>query len=194
MKKLIYTLLLLPFILFAAASCEPFENGYGLDNPEQYSKVYIAASFNGLKELEVAAPKEDTIEVYANYGGVVPLANDLTVNVAADLSLVSSYNTANKTSFKVMPTATFELSPSSAVIKAGASTSEIPALIRLKTIAFTDDATYLLPIKISSLSDPTIQINSNLSVLYMAIRCTASAMYVSFDPLKDFVVDANEKW
>lgn len=194
MKKTIYTLLLLPLAIFSLGSCKPLEEGYGIENPEQYSRIYIAASYNGRIDKEVEAPRQDTIVINANYSGVVSLKNDVTVNLTTDMSLVSSYNSANNTSFKALPQKTFSLDPASTKILAGLSTSSDPALLLIKTIAFEDDDAYLLPIKISSVSDPSLVINNDLSVLYVGIRCSATAMYITLNPLVDFIVDSNENW
>lgn len=191
MKKFVlYFVLLLP--LFGA--CKALPEGYGLDNPGQYSRIYLAAAYNGVQSLTLEAPKPAEVKVYANYSGLLDLAADVNVALAADLTLVSKYNSENGTSFKALPQACFNWVSNTSFIPAGHSTASIPAVLNIITTAFPDDAAYLLPVRITSVSDPSLTINSSLETLYIGVVCSASALYITSSPLSDFTISNTENW
>ena len=181
-------------VILGLAACSPLPEGYGLDNPEQYSRVYLAAAYNGVKEFSLEAPEAAKIEVYANYSGVVPLSSDLAVSLGADLSLVIPYNSENGTSFKPLPEKCFSLESAESVIRAGDSTANVPAVISIITSAFDDGESYLLPVKILSLSDSSIALNEALDKIYLAINCKAGTLYISANPLTDYTISNTENW
>ena len=190
MKKLY---ILLTFIL-ALGACKPLKDGYGLNNPQQYSRVYLAAAYNGAQSWEVETPDPVPIKIYANYSGVVALAADITVTLEADLSLVSQYNIDNNKDFKAMPESHFTMEKTSSGISAGETTSTSPAIVNIITAAFSDESTYLLPIRIASVSDTALEVNSDLSTLYLAVRCKAGTLYLTTNPLVDYTISNPEKW
>lgn len=190
MKRYILIFAFMPLLW----ACNPLKEGYGLDNPEQYSRVYLAAAFNGVQELNLEAPEPVQVKIFANYSGVVPLKSDVTVTVGTDLSLVSGYNANNGTAFKPMPAACFNLDSDSSVIKAGESTAGTPAVVNIITSAFEDDAPYLLPIKITNVSNPEITVNADLETLYIGVTCTAGILYLTVNPLTDYTISNTENW
>ena len=191
MKKFaLYLLLLMP--LFGA--CKAVKDDFGIANPAQYSRIYLAAAYNGMQQYGLQAPKPAEIKVFANYSGVLPLAADVNVTLTADLSLVAKYNSVNGTSFKAMPTAAFSMLSSNSQIPAGATTASEPAVVNIITTAFQDDSLYLLPIRITSVSDPSLTINSDLETLYLGVACTGSSLYITANPLLDYTVSSTENW
>lgn len=194
MKKNSIIVLLLMMLTPVLDACQPLKEGYGIDNPGQYSRVYIAASYNGLQHKAIAANENIDVPVYANYAGVIDLKSDLTVQFVTDLTLVSLYNSRNGTSFKAMPEPCFRLEPSSAVIPAGATSSREPACIRILAEAFTDASEYLLPVRIASLSDPSVLVNSELGTMFLSVVCHAPDLEISVKPLADYNVSPVENW
>lgn len=193
MKKLIiYFLIILLLPVFGA--CKPLKDGYGLDNPEQYSRIYLAAAYNGDLSLEITASTPAQLKVFANYSGVVPLKSDVTVSLGGDLSLVEPYNSENGTAFAALPNDCFRMDQAGSIIRAGESTAAEPALISIVSSAFPDDNTYLLPVRIKSVSDPSLTVNPNLEAVYFSIRCTAGTTYISTNPLSDYSVSDTENW
>ena len=191
MKKIaLYLLVMMPLL----GACKAVKDGYGIANPEQYSRIYLAAAYNGMQQFGFAAPKPAEIKVYANYSGVLDLAADVSVTMTADLSLVAKYNSEHSTSFKTIPTSCFSMGNSTSLIPAGATTASEPAVVNIVTTAFQDDALYLLPIRITSVSDPSLTVNSELETLYLGIACTASSLYVTSNPLLDYTVSSTENW
>ena len=193
MKK--YTLyLLLLMLLPVFGACKALKDGYGIDHPEQYSRVYLAAAFGGMQKLELDAPKPVEIRVFTNYSGVVPLASDLQVSLAVDLSKVAQYNRDNGTAFKFLPQNCFRFTDNVSVIPAGQSRASEPVIVTILTTEFLDDGTYLLPIRITGVSDPAFSINHELETLFLGISCKASALSVTSSPLDDYTMSGTESW
>ena len=190
MKRYILIFAFMPLLW----ACNPLKEGYGIDNPEQYSRVYLAAAFNGVRELNLEAPEPVQVKIFANYSGVVPLKSDVAVTVGTDLSLVSEYNANNGTAFKPIPAACFNLDSDSSVIKAGESTAAIPALLEIITAAFEDTDPYLLPVKITGVSNQDITVNAALETLYIGVTCTAGTLYITANPLTDYTISNTENW
>ena len=192
MKKT--TIYLFLITLLTIWSCKPVEEGYGLDDPEQYSSVYIAAAFNGMQSMTVSATELVNIEVYANYSGVITLSDDIQVFMEEDLERVDAYNTTNGTSFKSMPTTHFSIETNCSTILAGTTTAISPAVIKLNTGAFADGDTYLLPISITSISNPAIKVSDKLGTLYLGVKCKAGSFIITNNPLTDYIVSDTEEW
>ena len=93
--KNITTYLILIWTLLATWACKPVKDGYGLDDPGQYSSVYIAAAFGGMQNITANTAEPLNIEIYANYSGVIALSEDLYVFMEADPDRVDEYNTEN---------------------------------------------------------------------------------------------------
>lgn len=193
MKKFtVYFILSMLLPLFGA--CKAVSEGYGIENPGQYSRVYLAAAYNGLLSLNLEAPKPAEVKVFANYAGVLDLPADVSVTLAADFSLTDRYNNENGTSFQPLPPECFNWVNPVSVIPAGRTTASVPAVLHIITTAFRDEAPYLLPIRITAASDPSLTTSSRLETLYIGIVCTASALYVTSSPLSDFAISNTENW
>ena len=194
MKKFtFYSLVLLAVAVMGA--CQPLKRGYGIDDPEQFSRVYLAAAYGGMKEFYLtdnAKPVE--IGIYANYSGLVPLESDLVVTVAPDFSMVAHYNQENNTSYKPLHQSCFSLVRNQAVIGARTTISENTALLSVDPRKFIDNEIYLLPLRIVSVSGPSLQVNTSLEVLYLGISCTADKVSYTTDPLLDFVISPAVNW
>lgn len=193
MKKYTLYLMLLMLLPFFGA-CKALKEGYGIDNPGQYSRVYLAAAYQGLQRFELEAPKTAEVKVYANYSGVLKLNADLSVGMAVDLSRVARYNSENGTSFKPIPTDCFRLTDNVSVIPAGTTISAAPVVVSIITTAFQDDQTYLMPVRLTTVSDASISINPALETLYFGISCKAGALYVTTSPLNDYSLSGTENW
>lgn len=185
-------LFLLPII--ALSSCVSVPEGFGLDNPEQYSRVYIAASYNGIHNEELQAPKSTEVSIWANYSGVVSLGSDLNIQIGADLDKVETYNERQGTNFAPMDEDYFTLKVSQITIAAGTTISSSPAIVEFHSEKFLDDQIYLLPISIIGCSNDSIAFSENLATLYIAVRCKAAAIEIISDDLSDFEVSPTENW
>lgn len=192
--KNITTYLILIWTLLATWACKPVKDGYGLDDPGQYSSVYIAAAFGGVQNITANTAEPLNIEIYANYSGVIALSEDLYVFMEADPDRVDEYNTENGTSFPALPTSHFTVEKNHSIISPGNTTAKAPALIGLNTGAFADGDTYLLPVSIVSVNKPSITINKSNRTVYLGIKCLAGSFTITTDPLSDYGVSDTEEW
>lgn len=194
MMKKIIPILCLTLSLTVLFSCKPLKEGYGIEAPEQYSRIYLAAAYNGIQEMTLESTQPASVKIFANYSGVLPLATDLSVTLQADLSLVNAYNIDHGTAFQPIPTACFAFENSVSVIEAGKSTAAQPAVLKFLTDAFVDSTPYLLPVSIVSLSDSALAVNDNLKTLYFSVSCVAGTLYISSNPLTDYTFSNTENW
>jgi hypothetical protein len=97
---------------------------------------------------------------------------DVSLNIKADESLVSTYNTANKTSFELLPSVNYKIINNTLNVKAGNIASIDSAKIQLVNVKnLTSDKGYLLPISISDLntSDKGITASTNFKTIYLVV-------------------------
>ena len=105
MKTLLKLLTVLLFTVLTFCGCEPLEHAFGVENPEQYSKVYMPLSINGTMSYNLAideAEKAD-VEIYANIGGLVRTECDLAVTFRIEKDSLDVYNTRNNTTYSLLP-------------------------------------------------------------------------------------------
>lgn len=192
MKKILNLLALLSGL--GLLSCQALPEGFGIEDPGQYSRIYIAASYNGVQHSEFTFPENVSVNIYANYSGVVPLHADVNVSVADDLSLTEAYNAAAGTSYPPVPAACYVFERGTTTIPSGSTISAEPAVVTFLSAGFLDDGTYLLPVKITEVSDPSIALTPALSILYLSVSCKAGELSVTFQPLDDYNLEDDEKW
>lgn len=185
-------LFLLPLIAFS--SCVSVPEGFGIDHPEQYSRIYIAASYNGIHNEELQAPKPTEVSIWANYSGVVSLGYDLNVQMGAELDKVDTYNERQGTHYAPMDENYFTLKVSQVTIAAGTTLSSSPAIVEFHSEKFLDEQIYLLPVSIVGCSNESIAFSKDLSTLYIAVRCKAGVIEIISDELSDFEVSPTENW
>ncbi|WP_186757451.1 BT_3987 domain-containing protein [Echinicola salinicaeni] len=153
--------------LVLMTSCDP---DFVVEQPEQYTKLYMpqAVSASSSHSL-VLKDSVQSIVFGAAYGAPYTLGTEISVNFAADLSLVDAFNDANGTSYPALPTESFELSSSSVSIPAGDMASE-PLKININPInGFEFETQYLLPVTITSV-DGNITLNEELKTSYFLVE------------------------
>lgn len=190
MKKLLSFFLLFPFIL---PGCSPVKDGYGLDDPEQYSRVYIALAYRGLQKYDITAPGVVSVQFFANYSGVLTLQKDLPVKITTDASLVEGYNERMLSHYLPLPDKCFSITVPEVVIPAGATISSAMAQIDFLTEQFDDNREYLLPV-LASAADASVGTEGDLRVLYLAVICKAAEIRIQAVGLPDFEMLPTEKW
>lgn len=157
-----------------------------IDLPSQpidsYTKVYMSQVVSG---PVVATLKIKDIVQTATYGAIYggqgfPNA-DVPVSFSVDNAAVSKYNTANSTSYEMLPSTSYTLSATDAVIPKG-KTSTSPLVITFKTTgvgAMEAMKTYILPITVSC---PSVKINEALKTTYYIVKAQPDfADYTNFD-------------
>ena len=80
--------------IFMMCGCEPLEDAFGVNNPEQYSKVYMPLSVNGTLSYNLAIDEseEKEVKIFANIGGLVKTVDDLVVTFRIERDSLDVYN------------------------------------------------------------------------------------------------------
>ena len=190
MKKLLSISLLLSLLL---PGCLPVKEGYGLDSPEQYSRVYIALAYRGIQKYDITAPEVVSVHFYANYSGLLPLHEDLPVQISTDESLVGGYNERSMSHYLPLPHKCYSITVPKVVIPAGATISSTTAQIDFLTEQFDDNREYLLPV-IAGAADGSVGTEGDLRVLYLAVICKAAEIRIQALGLPEYEVLTTEKW
>lgn len=166
-----YTLLFLAAAILAGSySCgDAVDENFNVDAPEQYSVIYSGKGFNGDIVLEMPIPKDTVLSMYANYGGIVPLKNDVTVTFEAAPQLLGTYNDLNLKAYKLLPEGCWSLENNRVTIQQGKSGSN-PMSIRINTAEMPGPGPYLLPVSITDVSDASLKVNENLRSAYFVIH------------------------
>ena len=138
--------------LFIMCSCEPLKEAFGVDNPEQYSKVYMPLSVNGTLSYNLAIDEseEKEVKIYANIGGLVKTENDLVVTFRIERDSLDVYNRQNNTEYRLLPDEAYEFTDSIVTIHAGKTCSSIPAVVNIQAAKLPEVGKYLLPVKLIS--------------------------------------------
>ena len=172
MKKILEILTVLAVFVFC--SCEPLKDAFGVDNPEQYSMVYMPLSVNGTLSYNLAIDEAEQkeVKIYANIGGLVKTKNDLVVTFRIERDSLDVYNKQNNTDYKLLPDEAFEFTDSIVTIHAGTTCSSIPAVVNINAAKLPEVGRYLLPVKLISVEGGDYEINQNRNLLYIMINAT----------------------
>ena len=108
---------------------------------------------------------ESDYNVTVSYSGAHVAANDLTVTLGVDTAAVRQYNTEQHTAYDVMPASLYTL-PASVTIPRGQRTATVP--IKVKTGQFDFSKSYVLPLKITSVS-PEVPISGNFGTILVSM-------------------------
>lgn len=165
-----YKLLLLTTVLLGVNSCgDAVDENFNVDSPERYSVIYSGKGFNGDVVLDMRIPEDTVVFMYANYGGIVPLKNEIKVTFETAPELLDAYNELNLTAYKLLPESCYSLENDQVSIQQGKSGSN-PMRININTADMPGPGPYLLPVVISNVSDASINVNENLRSVYFVIR------------------------
>jgi hypothetical protein len=107
-------------------------------------------------------------------------ATDLTVTFAADNSLIDAYNSANSTTYLVVPDGLIVLSNNGLTIPKGAiaSSDSLTISIPNNMLSQLTSSGYVIPIRISGISSTSnTVISSNQSIVYVVITTSWSNCY-----------------
>jgi len=94
---------------------------------------------------------------------------DVSAAVGIDKSLISSYNQKNNTNYQPMPNGSFSFSKENVTITNGTKATDTLQL-QIKGFLLEEDVSYLLPLKIKSVSGDNVILDENTSVQYFIIK------------------------
>ncbi|WP_426584175.1 BT_3987 domain-containing protein [Mucilaginibacter sp. R-33] len=154
-----------------------------------YNQIYMPQAVNGLVSSTLEVKATEQFLVYgANYGGKGYPGQDIKVSFKADTALVASYNTANGTSYQVLPRQSYNFSATEAILKKGELATQ-PLKVTIQTTgnnAIPMFVNYLLPVTISA----DFKINQKLRTTYFLVSSEPSiADYPDYDRTGWSVVD-----
>ena len=98
-----------------------------------------------------------------------PVSTNVDVTIAVDNDMVAAYNTAQKTSYLVMPEGSYSLEATNLTIPEDGIASN-QTNIFIKSNLLTADVTYLLPVKVVSVSSSDITLNPAFATKYYIVR------------------------
>ncbi|MCK7554005.1 discoidin domain-containing protein [Chitinophaga sedimenti] len=174
-------LFLLTGVLATLAACKD-----EYDLPEQplenYISVYMPQAVNSpvSKTPDIA----DTLQyiIYgANYGGQDYPGKDINISFKVDPLLADSFNTANNTSYELLPTKGYDLETLESTIGKGKlNTAPLKVSVRTKGVNSIDALkTYILPVSIATSSE---KVNEKLRTTFYIIKAQPKlADYPDYD-------------
>ena len=190
MKRNLLYIALLSIIMTASCS-KPIPDGFKVDEPEQYSMIYLGTAFHGNMKLDLAPSKDTVINVFANYGGLIDLDSPVAVTFEAAPKLVEEYNELMSTSYRPLPMTNYVLEHRTVTIKAGESSSDAMRLI-ISPDALPGKGPYLLPVTISQVMGCDYPINPDLKTLYVMINYNDSSIaYEDYEKVGWKVMEAS---
>jgi len=180
MRNKVFYIAVLSCIMTTACS-EAIPEGFRVDNPESYSKIYIGQAFNGNHHMTLLPDKEEVLDICANYGGLVDL--DVPVYVALDVNedLIFQYNEEMGTNYLPFPKSNYTFSDKTVTISAGNSYSDVVRL-SISSDNLNGRGPYMLPVSIVNVSGKDIPVNNDLETLFIVMEYDDSAFdYPAYD-------------
>jgi len=171
MKKLFEISAVCLFTAITMCCCKPLEDAFGVDDPEQYSMVYMPLAVNGTMtyDLAIDEAQEEVVSIYANIGGLVKTESDLAVTFRLEKDSLDVYNSRNNTEYGLLPEDSYEFKDSVVTIPAGKTCSSAPAVVAIHS-ANLQEGRYLLPVKLVSVEGGDYPINEDKSLLYIMVN------------------------
>ena len=102
------------------------------------------------------------LPLVVNYAAAKPRTSPLTVTLKVDQAALTAYNTANGTSYTLLPAADYSIASLSVTIPAGQNTATLPIVINISQV--DPNGSFILPISISDASG--VAISSSATILY----------------------------
>lgn len=98
-----------------------------------------------------------------------PVATDVNVTLTVDNNMIAAYNSAQKTNYAVMPAGSYSLDETSLTIpKDGIASNQTNLAIKANML--TTDVSYLLPVKVATVSSSSVTLNSAIATKYFIVR------------------------
>lgn len=97
------------------------------------------------------------------------VAGNVEVALAVDNSMIATYNAAQKTTYATLPVGSYSLEANSVTIPTGKIASNQTNLVINATMLATD-VSYLVPVKVASVSSSSITLNSAIATKYFIVR------------------------
>jgi len=119
------------------------------------------------------------------YGPKGPAPEDITLNIAVDTAALNTFNNSNSTGY-VAPDNTIYTFPSSIVIKKGQSQAYMHVIVTDATPSFDFNASYALPLTITSASTGTISPNMGSEIIIFGVKNKYDGHYTVTGSMVDY--------
>ncbi len=159
-------------IYFTAASlclysCE--EPSYPIENPDQYSKVFMSSAGNGAISKSFSIKDNwEKISFGAGYGGLSLLNQPITINFEVSAGELEKYNQSNNTDYELPPTESYKLTNTLVSIQPGNAGSNY-ANLEVNPLKLSGTKTYAIPVTIKSV-EPAIPITDHLKTTFYLVN------------------------
>lgn len=188
-RNLLYITLL--SIIMTASCGKAIPDGFMVEEPQQYSMIYLGSAFHGNMKLDLVPSKDTVINVYANYGGLIELDSPVAVTFEAKPELVDEYNDLMYTSYLPFPMSNYVLEHRTVTIRSGESSSDAMRL-SISSDSLPGKGPYMLPVTISQVVGTDYPVNPDLKTLYLIISYDdSSVIYENYEKAGWVVVGAS---
>lgn len=177
MKKLLYSFVVGGLALSMSGCLKDDEHFTDFQNVGAVAEIPSAA-FYGIEDNQglpiQTAPISYSFDV--NIASPTPPTQDVTVTLAVDKAALDTYNAANGTSYKLLPTTLYQLPSLTTTVKAGSRLAPVNLSFfsgadKVPDPTAYNDAAYALPLKITSTSN-NIPVSSNYGtkIIFLKIK------------------------
>ena len=143
-------------------------------------KTTSGESLNGIYIVPLSGSSVSEIKTLLSFATVpykfpiaaaitTPATTNVSVTIGVDNNLVSAFNTAQKTTYAVMPAGSYSIETTNLTIAKDSIASQKTNVVVNATM-LTTDVTYLLPVKVASVSSSDITLNSAIATKYYIVR------------------------
>lgn len=154
--------------LFVFNACnEPYPESFEL---EQFMNISLSGATDNPIIKTVDLDKTSSFPLSISYGGTTNYEQgDIVADIAADITLVDSFNIENGTSYLPLPTAAYSFDKTSVTIANGSRISDqIQVTIQPNSVNFANE--YLLPVTIKSATEGKIPVSEEFKTVYYIIK------------------------
>jgi hypothetical protein len=130
-----------------------------------------AKELPSVKKLNLESMADTTFYITLAYGGTTNYdQGDISATLAADLSLVEAFNTANYTTYLPLPEDARTFDKTEIRIPNGKNMSEEPIKLTIRMSAIDLSIDYILPVTVRSVSGSVLPLNEELKTLYLVFQ------------------------
>jgi len=165
--RLTISIILLTGIFHIA--CDPNVDILGQENIDSYTSVYMPQAEGGAKS-ETLNISDDPQELLfgAAYGGMNYPSRDIEVTFKVDDASAEAYNSANGTTYTILPPEAYSMTETKAIIPSGKTSSAVLKLL-VNTKAMAPFVRYIIAVKIEQAGDNE-KINEALQTAYFILK------------------------
>lgn len=160
-------LILLTAPLVSLYQCKKSE--LKIDNPDQYTRVFMQSASNGAVTKTLAIKDEWTnIPFGAGYSGFKLLTDPIHINFKIDEAQLDLYNEQNNTNYELPPADSYKIAEASVTIQPGNAGSNNNNL-EINPSKLGGTKAYMIPVAISEVQ-PTLTVNESLRTTFYLIN------------------------